>query len=233
MITFVKQYIGVIMKKSQARLASFQVITVCLFFLLYSLSFSKDTTQLQLHYPIITTNFGGVFIGPVEATVSKYNDKTKNFLSINPVLAEINFSQNDFLRIGVYTNLFMENRAKLDNLGIYELSYEHNFISTPSELLSAKIAHKYFSGYFQDGKVSENVTQLSLVFVHKIWAVGDDGIRVFARTGLGYFYSDKKVIPHLYLGLSIGRGISLSFDVLSFFVKYKQNSFLTNSTTIR
>lgn len=195
--------------------------------------YAQDTSSIKLHFPIFESKIGTLSLGATEITKIRYSNKTNQILSFNPLLFEFIIDKSNLAHVGMYLSLFNPGKEKLENLQILEASYLHKLVSTPQTLFFVKLSHKYSLGYFDDSKINKNITQLTFAYMYKIWEPFDDGVRIFAKTGFGYYYSDRRLIPHLYLGLSFGRGISLSFDVLSLFVKYKQNTFLSNSIMIR
>lgn len=205
----------------------------CIIILSASFVYAQDAPGIKLHFPIFESKIGTLSLGATEIASIRYSDKTNQVLSFNPILFEFKINKSNFVQIGMYFNLFNPREEKLENLQILETSYLHEFASTSNTLFFVKFSHKYSLGYFEDSNLHENITHLSLNYFYKIWDLSDDGVRVFAKLGLGYYYNDKKLIPHFYIGLSLGRGISLSFDVISLFVKYKSNTFLGNSIMLR
>ncbi|MEJ5287423.1 MAG: hypothetical protein CH6_1733 [Candidatus Kapaibacterium sp.] len=212
------------------------VLFAALFFIIYfnfSFAYSNDTTNLKLFFPILDSKIGGAYVGSIESCWLRYNDKTNNVLSFNPLSLGFSFLNNHFLNLGFYFNVFNLGQAKAENLQIFEASYSYNIFSNANSIFSVKLSDKYYSGFLNENKIKENTMNLNLLFVHKIWKLGGDGVRVFARTGLGYLFSEQQMAPHLFLGVSLERGITLSVDVLSFFTKYKTNTYLINSSLLR
>lgn len=212
------------------------LITSLVFFFLFSFAYSKDSSILKLNFPILESKeskIGGIYIGSIETNLLKFNDKTNSVLSLNPLLFEFPFAGRNLFSLGIFLNVYNLGQDKAENLQIFEGAYSYNIISNQNTILSVKLSDKYLSGYLNEEKIKENTINLNLFLVHKIWDIGSDGVRIFARTGFGYLFQGKNLVPNLYLGISLGRGISLSIDVLSFLTKYKTNAYLINSTLMR